>query len=372
MEDNHRIVVAEETADGENYLKMEVYRIRKEDTSDIHPFHPVDVDVLVIEEASGTVMVQANSHVVHDRMKTEEDYCDILYHFQTLLCDLVVVRMEYLMLEEERILIYPDLIVEIHHHYEQVSIYHVDAGLTPFWVDPFLDVFVSCPIVISYFCYSSSAWILLDTDSVNEIGRVVLFGFGQVPYVFLLCSLQYKSLSVDGEKVIVIYSWHELVLAVLHSNFSTIHMLLLEMKIHSETQLIQPQSALVSVYTEIHLFYALESVSEFDFFHAVEGNPNSDASRRKLYFVYRNDFSDPYRDVLGTLLPEYTPVGRYELDEEWCPFTIGIRAGVEGLFASTSTVPQPSDNPHRTTKFQLRLGLKVEAKDSAPTSPQCQ
>jgi hypothetical protein len=111
---------------------MEVYRIRQEDTSDIHPFHPVDVDVPVIEEASVIAMVQANSHVVHDHMKREEDYCDIPYHFQTLLFDLVVARMEYLMLEEERTLVYSDLILEIHHHYEQVSIYHVDAGLIPF------------------------------------------------------------------------------------------------------------------------------------------------------------------------------------------------------------------------------------------------
>jgi len=48
---------------------MEVYRIRQEDTSDIHPFHPVDVDVLVIEEVSMIAMKQTNSHVVHDHMK---------------------------------------------------------------------------------------------------------------------------------------------------------------------------------------------------------------------------------------------------------------------------------------------------------------
>lgn len=83
MQCNRRIVVVQGTVVEQNDLKTAVYRIRQEDISDRYPFHPEDIDVQVIEVVSVAAMLVANSHVVHDHIKADEDYCNILVHYQT-------------------------------------------------------------------------------------------------------------------------------------------------------------------------------------------------------------------------------------------------------------------------------------------------
>jgi hypothetical protein len=84
---------------------------------------------------------------------------------------------------------------------------------------------------------------------------------------------------------------------------------------HFETQYVQLLPVVVLAGKEIHLFYALESASESDFFPVVGDDPKDDDCMKNLYFVDRNDLSDPYRGTMGLSLPGYTCC-RYEFHEE--------------------------------------------------------